>query len=232
MRPDDAQRDADVHGEFLGVAQLTAWVRLRHGRDSQRFVADDIVRDLGKQDAVHPSRERHEHLAQVRDRGSTGDVYNQNSENFALFTHNILHITDNIDLTLGLRYTNETKTLDATFGNDNVFCPANRALLRPLLTNPALGGLAGGLLALSCQGNSTSELNGVSISDERDEDEFTGTAILSWKPTPDLMTYASYSRGYKAGGFNLDRSALTGTSSLGVILGPLVAGDVEVAGSI
>ena len=71
-------------------------------------------------------------LAQVRDRGSTGDQYNQNSENFALFTHNILHITDNIDLTLGLRYTNEKKTLDATFGNDNVFCPANRALLRPL----------------------------------------------------------------------------------------------------
>ena len=148
-------------------------------------------------------------LAQVRDRGSTGDQYNQNSENFALFTHNIFHITDNIDLTLGLRYTNETKTLDATFGNDNVFCPANRALLRPLLANPALGGLAGGLLALSCQGNSTSELNGVSISDDRDEDEFTGTAILSWKPTPDLMTYASYSRGYKAGGFNLDRSALS-----------------------
>ena len=148
-------------------------------------------------------------LAQVRDRGSTGDQYNQNSENFALFTHNIFHITDNVDLTLGLRYTNETKTLDATFGNDNVFCPANRALLRPLLTNPALGGLAGGLLSLSCQGNSTSELNGVSISDQRDEDEFTGTAILSWKPTDDLMTYASYSRGYKAGGFNLDRSALS-----------------------
>ena len=148
-------------------------------------------------------------LAQVRDRGSTGDQYNQNSENFALFTHNIFHITDNVDLTLGLRYTNETKTLDATFGNDNVFCPANRALLRPLLTNPALGGLAGGLLALSCQGNSTSELNGVSISDQRDEDEFTGTAVLSWKPTDDLLTYASYSRGYKAGGFNLDRSALS-----------------------
>ena len=141
-------------------------------------------------------------LAQVRDRGSTGDQYNQNSENFALFTHNIFHITDNVDLTLGLRYTNETKTLDATFGNDNVFCPANRALLRPLLTNPALGGLAGGLLALSCQGNSTSELNGVSISDQRDEDEFTGTAVRSWKPTDDLLTYASYSRGYKAGGFN------------------------------
>ncbi|WP_082124967.1 TonB-dependent receptor [Aurantiacibacter luteus] len=147
-------------------------------------------------------------LAQVRDRGSTGDVYNQQSENFALFTHNIVHLTDQLDLTLGLRYTTETKDLDATFGNDNVFCPRNRALLSPLLGNAALAGLAGGLLALSCQGNSTSELDGVSLSDTRDEDEFTGTAVLSYQPNPDLLFYASYSRGYKAGGFNLDRSAL------------------------
>ncbi|WP_243469458.1 TonB-dependent receptor domain-containing protein, partial [Sphingopyxis granuli] len=68
--------------------------------------------------------------------------------------------------------------------------------------------LAGALIGLGCQGNATAELNGVSISDQRSEDKFTGTAILSWKPTDDLMTYASYSRGYKAGGFNLDRSAL------------------------
>ncbi|WP_324263140.1 TonB-dependent receptor [Altererythrobacter sp. H2] len=146
-------------------------------------------------------------LAQVRDRGGTGDVYNQKSENFALFTHNIFRITDTLDLTLGLRYTNETKKFDATFGNDNTFCPTNRARLSPLLSGP-LAGLAGGLIALSCQGNSSAELDGLSLSDKRDEDEFTGTAILSWKPTPDLMTYASYSRGYKAGGFNLDRSAL------------------------
>ncbi|MEP2236145.1 MAG: TonB-dependent receptor [Alteripontixanthobacter sp.] len=147
-------------------------------------------------------------LAQVNDLGGTGDQYNQTSENFAIFTHNIFAITDTVDLTLGLRYTNETKDFDATFSNDNVICPQNRALLSPLLANQALAGLAGGLIALSCQGNSTSELDGVSISDTRDEDEFTGTAILSWKPTPDLLLYGSYSRGYKAGGFNLDRSAL------------------------
>jgi len=89
-----------------------------------------------------------------------------------------------------------------------VFCPQNRALLSGLLTTP-LAGLAGGLIALSCQGNSTSELDGVSVADTRDEDEFTGTAILSWKPNPDWLVYGSYSKGYKAGGFNLDRSALS-----------------------
>ena len=159
-------------------------------------------------------------LSQIKNRGSTGDIYNQKSQNFALFTHNIIKVTDTVDLTLGLRYTTETKKFDATFGSDNVFCPQQRALQGATLLNPAflanfpaanrptLQGLGGALLALSCQANSTSELDGVSIRDERDEDEFTGTAVLSWKATPDLLFYGSYSRGYKAGGFNLDRSAL------------------------
>ena len=146
-------------------------------------------------------------LSNVNDLGGTGDVYNQTSENFAVFTHNIFHITDTLDLTLGLRYTSETKDFNATFSNDNVICPQNRALLSSFLTTP-LAGLAGGIIALSCQGNSTAELDGVSLSDSRDEDKLTGTAILSWKPVDDLLVYGSYSRGYKAGGFNLDRSAL------------------------
>ncbi|MBM0170866.1 TonB-dependent receptor [Altererythrobacter sp. C41] len=148
-------------------------------------------------------------LGSISDLGSTGDIYNQTSKNFALFTHNIFHITDTVDLTLGLRYTNETKDFDAQFNNDNTICPTNRALLGGLLGVPALAPLAGGIISLSCQGNSSSELDGVTLSDTRDEDEFTGTAVLSWKPTPDLLLYGSYSRGYKAGGFNLDRSALS-----------------------
>ncbi len=144
-------------------------------------------------------------LAGLGDLGGTGDRYNQTSENFAVFTHNIIHLTDRLDLTLGLRYTSETKDFDATFSNDNDVCPTNRALLGPIA---AASPFFAGALALSCQGNSTSELDGVSIADTRDEDEFTGTAILSWKPVDDVMVYGSYSRGYKAGGFNLDRSAL------------------------
>src|SRR3990167_3109191 len=146
-------------------------------------------------------------LSNVRDVGGTGDEFNQRSESFAVFTHNIFHITDQLDLTLGLRYTDESKKMNATFANDNVFCPANRALLSGLLAGP-LASLAGGLIALSCQGNSNAELDGVSIADRKSEDEFTGTAVLSYKIDPDLLVYASYSRGYKAGGFNLDRSAL------------------------
>jgi len=146
--------------------------------------------------------------------GSTRDEYNQNSRNWALFTHNIFHVTPQVDLTVGLRYTNERKTFDATFGNNNTVCTANQALLANFVNpaspgfTPALFTVSQALLNLSCQGNSTAELNGVSIKDRRKESKLTGTGVLSYKPNDDLLLYASYSRGYKAGGFNLDRSAL------------------------
>jgi len=147
-------------------------------------------------------------LDTVNNVGDTPSVYNQNSKNYAFFTHNIFEITEGLKLTVGLRWTHETKKLNTLFGNSNTACPAQQAALGSFLTNPGLAAVAGGLIALTCQGNSTSELNGVSINSERSESELTGTGILSYKVTPRLLTYASYARGYKAGGFNLDRSAL------------------------
>jgi len=148
----------------------------------------------------------------LNDLGSIDDQYRQNDTNWALFTHNIVHITDKLDLTLGLRYTHDKKKFAASFTNDNTVCTTVQGLVLDDLTsttsNATAKALAGALIGLGCQGNSTAELNGVSINDKRSEDEFTGTAILSYKPTDDLLLYASYARGYKAGGFNLDRSAL------------------------
>jgi iron complex outermembrane recepter protein len=142
--------------------------------------------------------------------GTTQDEYRQNAKNWALFTHNIVHITDKLDLTLGVRYTNDKKDFGATFGNNNTACTTVQGLVTDDLTstNATARALAGALIGLSCQGNSTAELNGVSIASKRSEDQWTGTAILSYRPTDDVMVYGSYSRGYKAGGFNLDRSAL------------------------
>ncbi|WP_257545908.1 TonB-dependent receptor [Sphingopyxis sp. DBS4] len=154
--------------------------------------------------------------------GSVDDQYRQNGTNWALFTHNIIHITDKLDLTLGLRYTHDKKKFSANFNNDNTVCTTiqnlvyddlvqqnqvgdSEAVLRQRATARTL---AGGLIGLGCQGNATAELDGVSIKDQRKEHKFTGTAILSYKPVDDLMVYASFARGYKAGGFNLDRSAL------------------------
>ncbi|MFN3520096.1 MAG: TonB-dependent receptor domain-containing protein, partial [Sphingomonas sp.] len=96
----------------------------------------------------------------------------------------------------------------ANFDNTNTVCPQLQQGLGPLRANPATAALAGGIITLGCTGNSSTALNGLDLRNSFDESEFTGTGVISWKPTRDLMVYASYSRGYKAGGYNLDRSEL------------------------
>ncbi|WP_324748976.1 TonB-dependent receptor [Sphingomonas sp. LY54] len=151
-------------------------------------------------------------LSQVNNMGDIRANYRQDSENFAFFTHNIFNITDQLALTLGARYTNEVKKFEGDFNNNNTICPEQQQNLSPFLVNPAvpanLRTLIGGIVTLTCQGNSSVALNGLDLSDKRKEDEWTGTAILSYKPNDDLLLYGSFSKGYKAGGFNLDRSAL------------------------
>jgi outer membrane receptor protein involved in Fe transport len=120
------------------------------------------------------------------------DSYRQTSNNWAVFTHNIVSITDRLKLTLGARYTHEKKSLSADLRDNNVLCTvfSGGSLQQlPCVIPSAPGGAFG-------------------IDDSRSESKLSGTAVISYKPTDRLLTYASYSRGYKAGGFNLDRSAL------------------------
>lgn len=154
-------------------------------------------------------------LSTVNNVGDNPSTYYQKSENWALFTHNIYNITDKVSLTIGLRYTHESKDFHATFNNTNAVCPTQQAFFAPFLPGGAasapfasLATLMAGIVNLTCQGNATTALNALNLRDKRSEGEWTGTSILSWKPVHNLMLYASYSKGYKAGGFNLDRSAL------------------------
>ncbi|MBB5987814.1 TonB-dependent receptor [Sphingobium lignivorans] len=144
--------------------------------------------------------------------GDTDTRYYQKSENWALFTHNIVHLTDRLDLTLGLRYTNERKRFSADLNNNNATCAALQASALPgVATNAQLGSaaqLAGGILTLACLGNASTSLNGLDLQDSFNDDEFTGTAVLSYKVGGGVMVYGGYSRGYKAGGYNLDRFEL------------------------
>jgi iron complex outermembrane receptor protein len=160
------------------------------------------------------------------------DRYRQRSRNYALFTHNVLALTDTLSLTLGARYTRETKRLNADLrstapDNAGAFA-ANLANLRRYadanaVANPVRAALANATL-VQLQGTGIGNSVGLSASpgalysvisaydgvltSRRKEGEWSGTAVLGWKPAPGLLTYASYSRGYKAGGFNLERSVL------------------------
>jgi outer membrane receptor protein involved in Fe transport len=120
------------------------------------------------------------------------DAYRQNSDDWALFTHDIISITNQLKLTVGARYTHETKTLNASLLDNNTLCTVFSG---------------GGLQQLPCVIPSAPG-GSLALNDRRTESKLSGTVVLSYKPTERLLTYASYSRGYKAGGFNLDRSAL------------------------
>jgi iron complex outermembrane recepter protein len=158
----------------------------------------------------------------------THDIFRQKGNNYALFTHNIFKITDQLSLTLGARYTIDHKKLsaDLTSGSQCAAYRGNIARLQALAAaaaadpagngglNPAIAALASALAgqvltpigAAPCALNS---VNGSFTGGSEKENKFTGTAVLSYKPTDQLLTYASFSRGYKAGGFNLDRAGLT-----------------------
>jgi outer membrane receptor protein involved in Fe transport len=159
-----------------------------------------------------------DNLSRLNNLGDQRSVYRQDSENYAFFTHNILNITDTLSVTLGLRYTHESKDFRANFNNNNTICPQQQQNLSQLIANPAVPAAArqyiAAIVTLSCTGNSSTGLNALNLNDGFDDGEFTGTGVISWKPTPRLLTYASYAKGYKAGGYNLDRSDLGGPNGV------------------
>ncbi len=143
-----------------------------------------------------------DNIAAMGGTGANPNLFTVNSRNYALFTHNVISIIpDKLKLTLGARYTNERKAFGSVINNNNTACAANLGLLTGS-TSP----FAGTLRALACASNLNTLVNGT-YADVRREDQWSGTAVLSFKPIDSLLTYISYSKGYKAGGFNLDQAA-------------------------
>lgn len=138
--------------------------------------------------------------------GVVQDLFQQNSESWALFSHNTFQLAEGLELTAGIRYTEERKTLDASLLANNPACLS-------LLNNPAFG--PGGPLAsasalylgFGCLPFFNPLLDG-QYSGKKKETEWSGTGKISYRWSPDVLTYFSYARGYKAGGFNLDRAGL------------------------
>lgn len=136
--------------------------------------------------------------------GLSGDIFNVTTDAIALFTHNEYALSDAATVTVGLRYNHETKELDQDLNSSAPGCDF-------LAANPAaLQGLAeagaSALAGLVCNPIVNTEGNG-EYSDERTDEEITGTLKLAYEFNPDLLGYLSYSRGFKSGGYNLERSA-------------------------
>ena len=141
--------------------------------------------------------------------GQVADNYQVDTEAYALFTHNIINFNDNISLTLGLRYNHESKDIATDLTSTVPACAflanPNTALLRSALLGLPQG-LGGAIINLTCNPTVNSEFNGTRDG-SRSESEFTGTAKLAVKVSEDVLFYGGYDRGYKSGGYNLDRSS-------------------------
>ena len=131
------------------------------------------------------------------------DVFRQHSTEAAAFAHEIVHITSDFSLTAGLRYTDVSKDLTTTLTTRNPGCSgalANRGA--------TLSGIPASLQGIVCVPNLDPRYDG-SYATERTEGNWSGTAALMRQLSDDATAYLSYSRGYKAGGYQLDRSGMS-----------------------
>lgn len=136
-------------------------------------------------------------LAAFRPGDGARGIGEQSGQDMSLFTHNVFHVTDALSITAGLRYTQNDKEI--TFRGEN-FNPACDSAVR---TSDAAG------ITRFCAPFWDTRLNPAGDTDSRTEEATTGTVNIAYRVSPSLNTYASYSRGYKSGGYNFDRAGFT-----------------------
>lgn len=165
--------------------------------------------------------------------------FTQEGETSSFFTHNTLALTDRLDVTVGARYVDESKdgafeqiaasnnacfgalgvaagmaninvgTFSGTLGTaiGNIVTPANAGVAVAL-------GLIGGQLnpAYTCFPFAAPSTTPIApeFSERFEDDELVYTASASYAFTDDIRGYASFTHGFKSGGFNLDPTAAGG----------------------
>lgn len=168
--------------------------------------------------------------------GGSQDYYEQKARSLALFSNNTWHATDSFDLTVGLRYTHDRKELQSRYSNPNggLSCAATLANpaariggalaqritgfgnLSPAQQAALIGAVAPDIAGYMCLPWSNALHNGRQTGQKYSEKEWSGTIKAAYRWSEQLMTYLSAARGYKGGGFNLDRvQSATGLSSGG-----------------
>ena len=137
--------------------------------------------------------------------GQVADNWNVKTEAYSFFTHNIFNVSESLTFTFGLRWNHEKKDIDSNLNSNVPACAFFSNPATAVYTN-ALAAAAPSALLLSCNPTVNSEFNG-SRAGGRSEDQLTGTAKVSFKLNDNTMLFGSYAKGYKSGGYNLDRGS-------------------------
>jgi outer membrane receptor protein involved in Fe transport len=204
-------------GAFYAEEELIQNVALRYGSSFEQY-ASMLFSGGTSQTLLGTLQGRAIGTSFVADQGQL-DHYDQNEHSLAFFTNDTYHVNDKLEITLGLRYTDEHKKLDTLYTNtDNgLGCATLQSRLGQSATAVATA-------ALQCGTFQNNLFNNLADHQSRSESELTGTLKAAYRFDKHLLTYASYARGYKAGGFNLDRLACPykTTPACGASLAPVL----------
>jgi outer membrane receptor protein involved in Fe transport len=140
------------------------------------------------------------------------DRYHQRDGTYALFTDNTYHFTDKLSFNAGLRFTYDDKSLiqnSSNIGNGAGCGAANAAFGILNAVNPAAASQLAAVNGTMCLPFLSPGYNNYNNTQAESESVLSGTAKLVYRASRELLLYASYARGYKAGGFNLDRVECT-----------------------
>lgn len=147
---------------------------------------------------------------------SATNRYIQNSKSWSIFTHNTLELTDRLNLTLGARWSDESK--DGSFSQPSINNPLCPAILGSIGAGNVPGALINNVFGLGCFAFTApaigSDANPFPLprlfDDTFEDDELIYTVKLGYEFAAPINVYASFTHGYKAGGFNLDSTAAAG----------------------
>ena len=139
--------------------------------------------------------------------------FNQDQDGYAVFGQVDIPMGDKFQLTLGARYTDETKRITGIFTDTSVGPPPDLAAMGAALLAAQAGQPFNPLVFLPILQPNVSWGNYLltelsprpNINAKLEDDKTTGTAKLTWFVNDDSMLYASFATGFKSGGTNTDR---------------------------
>jgi outer membrane receptor protein involved in Fe transport len=126
--------------------------------------------------------------------GSWDRVYNQESKVWSVFAQGDWHISESLNLTVGVRYSDEDKDGArrlALIGDQTI---AGQAVFEAVL-------------------NAGFKVFAHDLSGSRGEQQFNPLVNLQWDITDDAMMYISYTQGSKAGGFDIRSNSFPGNAA-------------------
>ncbi len=129
------------------------------------------------------------------------DRYRQRDDDYSVFTNDTYHFTSKLDVNVGVRYTIDNKVLNSN--NSNIGTGEGCAAISQSPGGALLGQQGINTVCLPFE---SPAFNDFSNHQSESTSNTSGTVKAVYRFSPELLTYLSYAKGFKAGGFNLDRT--------------------------